>query len=246
MARNAGEKATKGDPDITGWYRMPEAAKKIGCSLSAITRMSDKGILTPHVVDAVNWYDPGEVDAVAAERQANRDKLSTPEGRREVLAEFQVTVVKDIIGLLKDPREKIDSILFDMISGLRVRVKELEAELDSSRKAVEEAKDQSLERSLAIKTVESEGRIKELAMSRMVETVGKLINGFGKTGVQFTPDQLQELLLANKDGDEPFLTAEQVKAAQAIVDQAAKTKANGKGAVASVAKAAKEVVEGTT
>lgn len=221
--------------DTSGWLRKPEVADKIEKSLAAVTRYTEKGKLHPVTVEGINYYDPAEVAALAEEIAKEREQLTRlPESRKDTIDAYVVDTLRSIVGLVKDPREKIDAIQFSIIRDLRERVADLEKKLDESKAAVEAAKDQTLERNLAVKQVESEHRIKELAMGRMVETVGKLITGFGKEGVALTPEQLEQLLTANDDGGEKFLTPEQEKQAREIVAKG-KAKTNGKAVVQTVA-----------
>lgn len=225
--------------DKVTWYRRDKVVELLDCSPAKITRLQDKKKLHAVVVEGINYYDPAEVHSVASELQKEKDQLLTPQGRREVTEAYMLETTRAIVALIRDPREKIDDIQFKIIERMSARIEELEKKLDAARQAVEEAKDSTLERNLAIKQVESEGRIKELALGRMVETVGKLITGMGKPGVALTPEQLEELLIANKE--EPFLTDDQAKQAAQIVAQH-KAKTNGESAVETMAKT---VVEAT-
>lgn len=230
-------------PDIEGFLRRPEAAKILGASLAKMTRLQDKGRLNPVEKDGVYFYDPQEVHELKRELERESILLKTPEGRKEAMAEYQLDTVRSVIGLVKEPREKIDAIQFQIISELRAENKILRDELKASREAVEAAKDQTAERAMAMSMAQSEGRIKETAALRMVETIGKLING--KQGVQLTPEQLEQLILANSDGGEKFLTEEQEKQAKAIVSQS-KAKTNGTTVAKDIAKTVNSVVEGAT
>lgn len=221
------------------WLSKQDTATRLGVSLTQVTRYQKSERLTPKVVEGINYYDPAEVALLREEVGRHRDVLKRPVEDDDSLA---LGTIKACVGLIREPREKIDEIQFQIIDGLRKRVDELEAKLDASKAAVEAAKDATLERNLAVKQVESEHRIKELAMGRMVDTVGKLITGYGKDGVSFTPAQLEELLLANDDGEEKFLTPEQVSKAKEIVAKS-KASTNGKAVVASVASAAKTIVD---
>lgn len=222
-------------PDTTDWLRREKVAEMLACSLPAITRLQDKRKLKPVVVDGINFYNPTEVAVLAEERARERDQLLTSEGRKQVTEAYMLDTTRAIIALIRDPREKIDDIQFKIIERQASRIVELETKLDAAREAVELAKDATLERNLAVEQVKSESRIKEMATGRVVATLGKLVEGMmgGKGGVTFTPEQLEELLIAHKE--EPFLTDEQTKQATQIVAQH-KAKTNGKAVVESVAK----------
>jgi len=227
-------KASKGTEDIdtTGWLRRDEVKSRIGKSLSAIQRLQGAGKLNPLEVEGVYFYDPEEVASVQAEIEKERELLERGPSKGSVDA-YMYDTMKSIVNLVKDPREKIDAIQFQIIGQLTKRIEELEAKLDASRVAVEAAKDSTLERNMALEMAKSESRIKEVAAGRMVETIGKLING--APGVALTPEQLEQLVLANSDGEERFLTPEQEKKAKEIVAQH-NAKKNGKQTVAAVAK----------
>lgn len=233
MVELEGSPTMSDSEDTINWLRREQVADLLDCSLPKLTRLQEKKKLKPRIVEGINYYDPVEVERVREELQKEKDQLLTPEGRRQVTESYMLETTRAIIALVRDPRERIDDIQFKIIERQAARIEELEKKLDLAREAVEAAKDSTLERNLAVKQVESEGRIKELAMGRMVETVGKLITGMGKPGVNFTPEQLEELLIANKE--EPFLTEDQVKQASQIVAQH-KAKTNGKATVESVAK----------
>lgn len=220
--------------------RRPEAAKFLGVSLPKMTRLQDKNRLHPVTEEGINFYDPDELAELKGELEREKIQLKTPEGRREAMAEYQLNVVKDVIGLVKEPREKIDAIQFDIIKDLRAENARLTALLAATAKEVEQAKDTTLERNMAMEIAKSESKIKETAAIRMVNTIGALIGG--QKGVQLNADQLEQLILANADGGEPFLTPEQEKQAKAIVAEA-KAKSNGKGVVAGVANTVKNTTE---
>src|SRR4029079_11705645 len=84
-----------------------------------------------------------------------------------------------------------------------------------------QARDNTAERNMAQTMVMSETRIKELALHRLIEKGGQLLMGFKgmSGGVQLTPDQCEQLLVAAKEApeEESFLTPEQETLAKAIV-----------------------------
>jgi hypothetical protein len=227
--------------DTSNWMRREEVAKKLGVSLPALTRLQAKEKLNPIVVEGVNFYDPEEVGEVFIEKQRERETLEKGPSKGSVEA-YVYESIRAMVGLVKEPREKIDVIQFDIIKDLRAELKEARAELKTARTDIEAARDQTLERGLAIKQVESDGRIKEMAATRIVATLGKLING--PEGVALTPPQLKQLLDANADPETgaTFLSPEQEKQARGIV-AAHEAKTNGKGAVSAVASAVKTATE---
>lgn len=229
------------------WLRREAVVAEIkeaggSASLAMLTRLAEKGKLHPRCIEGVNYYDPQEVALVVEEKVREATSLKSPEGQREATSAYLLDTSRAMLALIRDPRERIDDIQFKIIDTQQKRIEELEKKLDTQRVATELALDSTLERNLAIEQVKTEGRIKEVAAGRMVETISKLMGGMGKAGVALSPEQLEELLLANADGGEPFLTKEQETQAKAIVAQA-KAKTNGKATVAGVAKAVKETVE---
>lgn len=227
--------------DTSEWLKREEVAKRLNISLPKLQRLQLKGKVNPVQVDHVNHYDPDEVEEVRQELEKERELLERGPSKGSVDA-YMYDTMKAIVNLVKDPREKIDAIQFSIIEKLMARIADLEKQLESQRTAVETAKDQSLERNMAMEMAKSEGRIKEIAAGRMVETISKLMSGFGAPKIKFTPEQWEMLLGANKDGEEPFLTPEQVKVGEAAVEEAKKAK-NGKAAVQAVAGAVKEKVQ---
>jgi hypothetical protein len=216
------------------WLTKAEVAKKIGKSLTAVTRLTAAGRLTPVVVKdgagvAQNRYDPQEVAEICADPKMQ----PSADDRREVFAEYQLDTVKAVIGLIREPREKIDSLQFEMIDRLMKRIVDLEAQVEAGRRAREEALDQSAERALAMKMQENDMSIKKMATERVLTTIGKLITG--PDNVKFTPEQWEEMLIANGDGEEQFLTPEQVKQGKEIVARW-KASTNGKAVVETVKK----------
>lgn len=234
MARNPSDS----DDAPSDWLTKPAVATRIGKSLAAVTRYQKQGKLTPKVIEGVNYYDPSEVALVAEEIRKSRD-LSYDEQEGDG---FALGTMKALVNLIREPRERIDDLQFQMLDRAHKRIEYLEQELDKRKDAIEAAKDQSLERNLAIKQVESENKIKEIAASRLVDTLGKLLTGFGgnKEGVTLTAAQVKELLDAHKE--EAFFTPEQVKQAEAIVAKAAAA-TNGKAVVAAAMSTAKTIVE---
>ena len=197
------------------WLTKAQVAAKLGKSLAAVVRLQKAGRLHPLVDDdGINRYEPSEVAEI----------LISPAGgsaeRKEEAAEFELSAVKAIIDLVRHPREKIDEIQFRIIERQQTRIEQLEARIEAQQREVEQARDNNAERSMALGMSQSETRIKELAMSRMIETVQRLMSGGNASGVQLTPEQLQELIRV-----EEFLTPEQQKAAKAaIVAHQSKTK----------------------
>lgn len=214
-----------------------DAVRNVGgsISLAGLTRLAEKKKLNPRVIEGVNYYDPTEVAILVEEKAREATALKTPEGQKDATQAYLLDTARAMLALVRDPREKIDDIQFKIIERQQVRIEELEKKLDAQREATEKALDHNTERQMAYESLKTEGRIKEMAAGRFVETLKKLVEGWNgnKSGVQFTPEQLEELLLASKDGDQPFLTKEQTADAEKIV-AAHKAKTNGKAAVATV------------
>jgi hypothetical protein len=221
------------------WLTKQQVADKFGKSLAFVTRLTTKGVLNPVSVRPddggvpQNRYDPLEVAEAMADPKLVAQGQSSLDQAKEDLALYQLDTVRAVIGLIREPREKIDALQFEIIAGLRARVKDLEAEVDAGRKAIAAALDQSAERAIAIEMTKNDQAIKKLATERVLNTIGKLISG--PDGLKFTPEQLEELVLANGDGEEQFLTPEQVKQAKEIIGKNHAAK-NGKATVAAVKK----------
>lgn len=197
--------------DVDTWPTKQQVADAIGKSLTAVTRLMDDGTLNP-IKDAEgrNRFPPAEV-AIVVQRVAGTTKAIV---RKEEFKEYELEVIRSIVGLVKDPREKIDTILFKMIDDLRIENARLLTIIQSQQSEVDAAKDHTAERTMAIGMVESDSRIKELALSKILEKAALLFGG-GKlaSGVTLTPDQLEELILAGGD----FFTPEQMNMAKVIV-----------------------------
>lgn len=219
---------------IREWMTKAEVAKRINKSLAAVTRLSATGRLNPVSIKdgmgvAQNRYNPDEVQAILADPAMQ----PTSDDRREVFAEYQLDTVKAVIGLIREPRETIDKLQFEIIAELRKENGELRAEIKTMRADVEAARDNSAERQIGIEMVKNDQAIKKMATERVLVTLGKLISG--PDGVQLTPDQWEELIIANGDGEKEFLTPDQVKKGKEIVARA-KASTNGKGVVEAVKK----------
>jgi len=199
------------------WPTKAEVAEQIGKSLAAVTRLQKAGRLTPRTDDSGNnRYDPKEVAKVLADPLMRGGNT-----RSEEFAEYQLDTVRALIGLVKDPRERIDDLQFRIIERQDKIIEKLTDQLEKQRAEVDAARDNTADRTAALNIMNSETRVKELAGMRMVETLSRLMSGGNNSGVQLTPEQLQELVLV-----EDFLTAEQVKAAKAAI-VASNAKKNG-------------------
>jgi hypothetical protein len=199
------------------WPTKAEVAEQIGKSLAAVTRLQKAGRLTPRVDESGNnRYDPKEVAKVLADPLMRGGAT-----RGEEFAEYQLDTVRALIGLVKDPRERIDDLQFRIIERQDKQIQTLLEQLEKQRSEVDAARDNTADRTAALNIMNSETRVKELAGMRMVETLSRLMSGGNNSGVQLTPEQLQELVLV-----EDFLTVEQVKAAKAAI-VASNAKKNG-------------------
>lgn len=210
------------------WPTKNEVAKKLGKSLAGITRLTRAGKLNPVDFEGQNRYDPKEVQECLNDPDIN---THASDKRREEFAEIQLSVVRDMISLVKDPRDKIDTLQFQIIADLRTENKELRDKYNKALDDIEAARDKSSEREAALALLKSDQAIKQTAMTRIMTTIGTLING--PEGVKLSPEQLEQLLIANEE--EKFFTPEQEKLAKQTVAQH-KAKTNGKETVASVAK----------
>lgn len=200
------------------WPTKQEVADQIGRSLAAVTRLQKAGRLSPKIDDSGNnRYDPKEVAKVLADPAA-RGGANT---RGEEFAEYQLDTVRALIGLVKDPRERIDDLQFRIIERQDRQIQTLLEQLERQRSEVDAARDNTADRTAALNIMNSETRVKELAGMRMVETLSRLMSGGKNSGIQLTPEQLEELVLV-----ENFLTPEQIKAAKAAI-VASNAKKNG-------------------
>jgi len=204
------------------WYTKDAVAAQLGKSLAAVTRLQKAGRLSPRIgSDGKNRYNPREVAEVMSDPSAP-GRAST---RGEEFAEYQLDTVRALIGLVKDPRERIDEIQFRIIERLEKENNMLRDRLEANRVVVEAAQDNNADRQAALNIMNSETRVKELAGMRMIETLSRLISGGKSNGVQLSPEQLEQLIMV---GD--FLTPEQANAAKAaVVAYRSKMQANGNG-----------------
>lgn len=231
-----------------GWLSKKQAADRLGRSASYVVQMASKGRLHPRAktIEGVltNFYDPEEVDALADAPRVVPDKGND---QRTAYEQIALDTVRSVIGLVREPREKVDALLIATIERQERRIIELETKLDAQREATERAKDATAERELTASFAKNEQDIKKLAAGRMIETCGKLVtwwmtskgNGSGPT---FTAEQWEQLLLANNDGESKFLTPEQEEQGKKIIAEH-KAKNQGKEVVSSVVETVKKTVE---
>lgn len=210
------------DPSPEGWLTKGEAAHYLGGSLAMVTRYTAQGKLHPMVMpDKTNRYDPEELRDCKEQSHGRGPARAKP--RVEEFKEIELDTVRALVELVKDPREKIDTLLFRIIERLEKENAEIRAELKANRLVVSEAEDTASDRRIAEKLVTDESKVKTEAAHRLMATVGALFGG--RAGVQLTPEQLQELILAGG-----FLTKEQEDQAKKLIVAAHSGKANGKAA----------------
>lgn len=204
--------AEKPEPEITDeWPTKTEVANRLGKSLAGVTRLQKAGKLHPHKdEDGCNRYEPAEVQRLLD------DPSEVSADRREEFAEYELSTVRALIGLVREPREKIDDLLFKIIERQEIQIGKLLAQIEANRVEVEAARDGAADRTVASNMIQSETRVKELAGTRFIEMLSRLMTNGKQSGVQLTPEQLEQLLIASAEG-EPFLTSEQTKAAQATI-----------------------------
>lgn len=193
-------------PDVSEWLTKDEVAEQLGVTRTTIKRMTDDGVFNP-LRDATNRlrFKPSEVKWAETHRGGNKKP-------KEEMAEFELQTVKALLSLVKDPREKIDAILFDMIKDLRVENEKLRGVITAQQADVEAARDGNADREGALAMIKSEAAIKQFALTRIIEKASILFSGGKVGGVQLTPEQLEQLVLAGE-----FLTPEQENTAKAIV-----------------------------
>jgi len=200
------------DPDISEWPKRSQVAELLGVTDTSVARFQRDGDLNP-IKDENGAYRFNPVEVAVL--QAARGKKGVKGAQRlEDMQEWEGQAVKTIVNLINEPRKKIDEIQFDIIKDLRDENAKLRATIEAQWKEVETARDNTAERDAALTMVKSEARIKEHAMMRIIEKAGQFFLGGkgGTAGVQLTPDQLQQLILAGE-----FLTPEQENMAKAIV-----------------------------
>jgi hypothetical protein len=204
------------------WPKRAQVAKMLEVTETSVVRFEKAGNLNPILdPDGCYRFEPAEVAVLAASRGKGNIRKEAAITRSEELREWETSTIKSIVGLIEKPREKIDEIQFEIIKDLRAENLILRTKIEAMWAEVETARDNTAERNMAQGIVMSETRIKELALHRLIEKGGQLLMGFKgmSGGVQLTPDQCEQLLIAAKEspGEESFLTPEQETLAKAIV-----------------------------
>jgi len=204
------------------WPKRAQVAKMLEVTETSVIRFEKAGNLNPILdPDGCYRFEPSEVAVLGASRGKGNMRREAAVTRADELKEWETSTIKSIVGLIEKPREKIDSIQFDIIKDLREENRMLRTKIEGMWAEVEQARDNTAERNMAQGLVMSEARIKELALTRLIEKGGQLLMGFKGMagGVQLTPEQLEQLLIAAKEapGEESFLTPEQETLAKAIV-----------------------------
>lgn len=189
------------------WLTKQQVAERLGRSIAAVTRLQAKDLLHPlRDVDGTNRYDPDEVDQVISNIDVTRSL------RKEEYADYELSVVKDVVDLVRVPREKIDDLLFRIIERQEKQIEGMLVQRDKDRAMVDAAKDNAAEREMATDLIKSETRVKEFAVNKFIQTVSSILTNGKSNGVQLSPEQLEALLL-----EEGFLSAEQQNAAKKAV-----------------------------
>jgi len=209
----------------SGWEEWPkraQVAKMLEVTETSVVRFEKAGNLNPILdPDGCYRFEPAEVAVLAASRGKGNLRREAAVTRADELKEWETSTIKSIVGLIEKPREKIDAIQFEIIKDLRAENATLRGKIEGMWAEVEQARDNTAERNMAQTMVMSETRIKELALHRLIEKGGQLLMGFKgmSGGVQLTPDQCEQLLVAAKEApeEESFLTPEQETLAKAIV-----------------------------
>lgn len=212
------------------WLSKKDCTEELGKSFAAITRLTKQGKLKHRIINGLNYYDPETVESVKSDPEV---KLGTNGEQSELLA-----LSRTALDLLKDPRYKIDDLQFRMLEYQAAQIEKLSAENEKLRAEINQARDTNVERDMAVMMAKTDAEVKKLAGSRMVETISKLVMGWGGNGIKLTPDQLEQLVALQADGDDPFLTPQQTDQAKAIVAEHRKKIEAGKAAVSQAAQQA--------
>jgi len=161
--------------------------------------------------DGTNRYDPEEIAECKGLKDDSPTGIALAKSRADQYKEIELDTIKSLVDLIKTPREKIDTLLFDIIKRLETENAELRAEAKAGRMVVALAEDTKSERETAAKILQDESAVKRQAGERIIATLAAMFGG-GKAGVQLSPGQLQELILAGG-----FLTKEQEDQAKRII-----------------------------
>ena len=217
------------------WFSKDDCTKELGKSFAAITRLTKQGKLKHRILNGLNYYDPETVEACKLDPDV---KLGTNGEQSELLA-----LSRAALDLLKGPRQDIDNLQFRMLEYQAAQIEKLNAENEKLRAEINQARDTNVERDMAVMMAKTDAEVKKLAGSRMVETISKLVMGWGGNGIKLTPDQLEQLVALQADGEDPFLDSKQTDQAKAIIAEHRKKIEAGKAATKQVAEQAKEVVQ---
>lgn len=193
----------------SGWLRRQDAAKKLGCSLSRISRMVKADTLNPIEDDeGIQWFNPDEIESVRTDPDAHRGSKR----RAEDFAEFELSVIKDLVDLVKVPREKTDEYMFKVLDRYEKQNERLMAQNDKMSAEVKQARESNAEHDMAVQTIKSETELKSHAIKRVIDGVTRFLTGGSTSGVTLNPDQLEELIVAGG-----FLNPEQENAAKSAI-----------------------------
>ena len=212
-----------------GYIRRADAAKKLGCSLSRISRMVKAETLSPIEDDeGVQWFNPEEVESARADPDIHRGTKR----RAEDFAEYELSVIKDLVDLVKVPREKTDEYMFKVLDRYERQNEKLMSQNDKMSGEVKAARESNTEHEMALTTIRSETELKSHAIKRVIDGVTRFLTGGSASGVQLNADQLEELIVAGG-----FFNPEQENAAkQAIMlhkqNMVKRGETNGVGAAA--------------
>lgn len=195
------------------WPTREELCETLGRHKSTVIRFESDGRLDGRALDesGAMRYDPQEVAALEDDRSRVKPKL-TRDQRREEFQDYELSTIKQLVDLVKVPRDKIDEMMFRLLGHLEKRNAELEALVSSLRGEIDKARDDNTERDIARQIAGSETKIKEMAANRLMSTLQAIMSGGKSNGLELSPQQLQELLMAGQ-----FFTPEQEKQAKVTV-----------------------------
>lgn len=209
--------------DWQGWYTRKELAEVLNVTTVQCRHWEKAGRLHAVVREGPEGknevlYSPQEVDSLCTERgvqlSPKRQELEADKYRG-----LQLNIVHALLNMVSGPREKIDELQFRIIERQEKRIIALEEERDKLVDEIKGIKRHDAETSIIEASEATSNRIKEVAASKIMSLISRLMGGGGDTdswATGLSRDQLKELYEAR---EEIGLTAEQIKKLQAsIVD----------------------------
>lgn len=207
---------------VEAWPTRRVAGQMLGCSIAQIRKYEKRKKLNA-VSDAngVWHFNPDEIEQLADELGLGDDENSAND-RANAYARVDLINSIKLLRTVTGPQEQIHNrtmAMYDRQAAenerLWKRVTELEAALDAARKVTQEADDRVWERQALKGMIDAkEARTTEV-VTRLVESVGKFVNGTGTPFLHTLSEQQAVMLWSVLDD---FAPAQQ----QAIKDAVAK------------------------